>query len=302
MMRWRNDNMLLRIGQADAYAMACEYVKESDSELLKKELLKFEKYHRHPTYHKLPAGTYTDDTQMSVSVAETLISSNFDTQIFSNNFFYTFKRDQRDGYSRPLQKILEEAKDPQHFRQLIVPNSNKNGAAMRAVPIGVLKDPQQVVEVASRQAAITHDMWGGRTSAAAVALMSHYALYDSRDFSSMFNWCKAWLPDFECFTQPWYGRVDQKNDRDIGIGMITAWAVCTLLQEQTSLLGIMRQVIEWGGDTDSVAAIAWGIASCRYQDEQLPEFFECDLERENGSAYGPEFLKQLGKQLMDSYK
>ena len=92
MMRWRNDNMLLRIGQADAYAMACEYVKESDSELLKKELLKFEKYHRHPTYHKLPAGTYTDDTQMSVSVAETLISSNFDTQIFSNNFFYTFKR------------------------------------------------------------------------------------------------------------------------------------------------------------------------------------------------------------------
>ncbi len=57
-------------------------------------------------------------------------------------------------------------------------------------------------------------------------------------------------------------------------------------------MGIMRQTIEWGGDTDSVAAIAWGIASARYPDEKLPEFFDRDLE--NGT-YGRDYLSTLGE-------
>jgi ADP-ribosylglycohydrolase len=64
-------------------------------------------------------------------------------------------------------------------------------------------------------------------------------------------------------------------------------------------MGILQKTIEWGGDTDSVCAIAWGIASARYQDEQLPEFLERDLEL--GRKYGAAFLKDLGKQLMETY-
>lgn len=64
-------------------------------------------------------------------------------------------------------------------------------------------------------------------------------------------------------------------------------------------MAIMRRLLEWGGDTDSVAAIAWGIASSRYQDEVLPEFMERDLEP--GSEYGVAFLKGLGVQLMAKY-
>jgi ADP-ribosylglycohydrolase len=83
--------------------------------------------------------------------------------------------------------------------------------------------------------------------------------------------------------------------------MNTVWAVHTLLTEETSLMGILRRAILWGGDTDSVCAIAWGIASCRYQDEQLPEFFERDLESGRDGKYGPAFLKELGRELMSVY-
>ena len=109
------------------------------------------------------------------------------------------------------------------------------------------------------------------------------------------------LPITGRFREAWVGPVQSRcahSPYDVGIN--TAWAVHTLLTTQTTLLGIMKQVLEWGGDTDSIGAIAWGIASCRMR-EELPAFFETDLEKENGSAYGPAYLKTLGKQLMDAY-
>jgi hypothetical protein len=81
------------------------------------------------------------------------------------------------------------------------------------------------------------------------------------------------------------------------VGIATARAVMTLLMTERSLLDIARRAIEWGGDTDSVLAIAWGIASCRMHDE-LPPFFDGGLE--NG-PYGYKFLTQLGQLLMTKY-
>lgn len=86
----------------------------------------------------------------------------------------------------------------------------------------------------------------------------------------------------------------------LGVGLNTAWAVHTLLVQETSLRGIMERIIEWGGDTDSTASIAWGIASARYPDEIIPEFLERDLEASD-PQYGPVFLRDLGRKLMEAY-
>lgn len=305
-MRNSNPNMLLRMAQGDAYGMAREYVKTKDFPEHVAQVLKFERYVQHPSYHKLPAGTYTDDTQMSIAVTEVLLNQGLSatSRDYAVAFFAAFKRDQRDGYSRNFQAILEEATSPDHMRMLITPNSNKNGAAMRAVPIGVFKDPGAVIMAAQEQAAVTHATWGGINSAVSVALMSHFALYDRRPFSAMHQWCSNWSTAHENFREPWVGPVQEKSKdgKGLGVGMNTAWAVQTLLTTETSLMGILKRCIEWGGDTDSVAAVAWGIASCRYQDEIIPDFFETDLEKINGSSYGPAYLRELGKRLMDAYK
>lgn len=303
-LHWSHPNMLLRIAQADAYAVAYEYVKDSEAPGFKAEVLKFERFLPHPTYHKLKAGTYTDDTQMSVAIAETIIDYGWDAKAedYAEAFFRCFKRDQRDGYSRALQAILEEAKSSTHLRQLIVPNSNKNGACMRAVPLGVIKDTKDMMHAAGTQASVTHASWGGLNSAMAVALMSHFALYDNRGFASMFNWCRSQLPSFQYFKEPWEGAVGlPRTDKlNLGVGMCTAWAVHTLLVEETSLMGMLKRTIEWGGDTDSVAAIAWGIASARHSGIEIPSFMLDDLEKDG--AYGTDFLVDLSMRLMSATK
>lgn len=308
-MLYPNPNMLLRIAQGDAYAMACEYCNRHPDEPEHQELLRFERYLPHPV-HKIKPGCYTDDTQMSIAVAETLIDAvnpnldwddDLNTDEFAAHFVTVFKRDKRQGYSRGLQTILEQSRSGWHLQQLIRPDSNKNGACMRAVPIGVLKNPKDVMQIAARQARITHDTYGGVVSAEAVALMSHYALYEAQDFSHMYEWLVNQHPALIYLKEPWSGSVEQGNRKEMGVGLVTAWAVCTLLQECNSLLDIMRRIIEWGGDTDTVAAVAWGIASARYQDEVLPDFFERDLEHQSGSKFKGEFLKELGRKLMEAY-
>lgn len=309
-MKHRNDNMLLRIAQGDAYAMAVEYVKREKHPELYENALKFEKFLQHPTHKKLKPGMYTDDTQMSIANAELIIRDasgcyweNYLTpDRFREHFLEVFKRDERDGYSRGFQKLLEECNTADELKEKLVPDSNKNGAAMRAMVFGVISDPKQVADLAAVQATVTHNTPQGIGSAMAVALMSHFTLHTDLPFQEMLGWCEQFCPlVFREFKTDWDRSVREYADdpNDLGVGMNTAWAVCTLLQQETSLMGILRRTIEWGGDTDSVAAIAWGIASARYQDEQLPEFLERDLEQ--GRKYGAAFLKELGKQLMQPY-
>ncbi len=293
-----NPDMLVRIAEADAFAMAVEYVDRGRHPTLVDEALRLERYLAHPTHHKIAAGQYTDDTQMSIAVTEVLLAERDpSTRDFSDAFYRCFARDPRYGYSRAFQALLEEVKSADELARRLQPHSDKNGAAMRAVPLGVLGDPARVVELARRQAVVTHDTAGGVHSATAVALMSHFALHDAGGFEGLHAFCVRYVPAFGPFSQRWHGPVgDPNNDRlGLGVGMCTAWAVHTLLVEEPSLAQMMRRLIEWGGDTDSVAAIAWGIASARFPAEELPAFFERDLEV--GGAYGVSFLRKLGARL-----
>lgn len=307
-MRHRNDDMLLHVALGDAYALGVEYVKREEHPDLYEQMFKFERYVQHPVHLKLRPGMYSDDTQQSISVSELLLESAKNPRAFNGDrlvyhFYHAFYRDQRDGYSRGFQELLESATSPDDLRYKIRPDSNKNGAAMRSVPLGVLATPEKVIAAACTNARVTHDTMGGIDSSVAVALMSHFAFHSDLDFSHMNRWCGQHHHSFEYFVRPWEGPVvgNSKDPTDRGVGVNTAWAVNTLLRSQSSMMGIMRQLLEWGGDTDSVGAIAWGIAGCRYQQEELPEFLARDLEATGNLKYGPDYLRALGKKLMDAY-
>lgn len=293
-----NPNMLLRIAQADAYAMAVEYLNpEFDDHLA--EVLKFEKYHAHPSYHHtLKPGMYTDDTQMSLAVAEVLTDESLNAhgkRAYQQKFFECFKRDPRDGYSRGFQKILETSTSADHMVSMIVPDSDKNGAAMRSVPIGVMRQPYMVRQIAALQAAITHNTPNGILSSQAVALMSHFAIWTDDSLSLLPKFLQSELGDASVkWDIPWNGRV---VGPDVGIN--TARAVCTLVSQEQSLMDILKKTIEWGGDTDSVGAIAWGVASARMK-ESIPDFFEFGLE--TGRKYGIQFLRDSGQKLIAAHQ
>ena len=300
-MLYPNTDILYYTAIGDAYCLATEYIKSPRDDSLKARALKFEDYLQHPV-HKCRPGTFSDDTQQSAANIKVLLSDDWSPLSFANAWVSEFKTDPRDAYSRRFQKYLEQVKDGKEFLETIDPVSNKNGAAMRSAPLGVLSDPKDVLTIATLQAQITHNTPGGLFGSQAVALMSHYALHVDLPLergnlknwlidqfnSPLSNYSEKELKSF--LAKPWRGPVTGPE-----VGLNTALSVFELLVSCRSLLDVIRKTIEFGGDTDSVAAIALGIASCRKPDD-LPAFMHNKLEV--GTKFGPQYLKDLGEKLM----
>lgn len=310
----RNDELLTYIAIGDAYCMATEYIKSPRDDKLEEKALEFKRYLAHPS-HGLKPGTYTDDTHMSIGNAEVLIEASHHTNIkhsdFASKWVEVYRRDRRTAYSRNFQKFLDKTSSGKEFLQNIQNTSNKNGAAMRSVPLGVLPTPEETLRIAQMQAGLTHCTPGGIFSSKAVALMSHYAMHEegSMSYKNLSQYLHHYLEEDiqrlydngltdEGFKEGWCERVAGEE-----VGIITTFAVFELLTSCDSLLSILRKTIEWGGDTDSVASIALGIASCRREEEftdDLPEWMVHGLE--TGKKYGVEFLNMTSNKLMGKFE
>jgi ADP-ribosylglycohydrolase len=310
LMRHPDPQLFLRIAIADAYAAGAEYLKFPRDEDVRKACLAFTGYVGHPT-HGLAPGLYTDDTEMSVANARVLLerASPYAARMFADEYVAEFLRGgKRKGYAKGFQAFLESIGSGTEFLAKIRPDSDKNGAAMRAMPIGALPTIQEVLDVATLQARVTHDTPAGRFSARAVALMTHFALYEDAPLSELREYCKAYLPkdeDWGGFTKDpfrhsWPDRLPVKSYSYAPVAITTVQAALTAVVEEGSLMAMLKRIIEWGGDTDSVAAIAWGIASPRFPDEKLPEFMERDLEQ-GSPRTGPAYLRDLGARLMTKF-
>ena len=290
--------MLLYIGIADAYAAGAEYLKFPRDEKLLEEILKFEKYHQHPVHADLKPGQYTDDTEMSIANAKVLLGQDRLELDFADAYVAEFiLGNKRKGYAKGFQAFLESVKDGVEFATKIRNDSKKNGACMRAAVLGVLPSVQHVFKIAKRQAQLTHDTPEGIFSAQAVALMSHFALYTSWDFFQIIDTTDVMLKEFEQFRYVFFHAWDSSpviGSSEASVAITTIQAVITLLLGNNSLMSMMKTLLTWGGDTDSVAAVAWGIASCRYQNEVLPQFLYNGIEN-------PRYLKDIGTQLMNKF-
>jgi len=242
-MKFKHSDMLVYIAIGDAYCLATEYIKLPKYKKLQYDALELKTYLKHPT-HNNNAGTYSDDCQMSIGVAEVLIDGPPYTKLsFANAWVRNFKRDPRDAYSRGFQKLLQRINTGQDLLEKIKPISNKNGAAMRPVPLGVLKTPQEVLEVAKLQASITHNTPSGIFASQAVALMSYFSLHEDAplDRDHLLSFLTSHLNASKIFKEPWSGRVKGPE-----VGVNTAWAVFELITSCRALSDIIRQTITLG--------------------------------------------------------
>jgi ADP-ribosylglycohydrolase len=169
------------------------------------------------------------------------------------------------------------------------------------VPIGALPKVKDVLETATLQARITHDTPAALFSARLVALMAHYTLYAAKDFDGLYGYCRGHLPPedqslLDSIQSEWTGPVDGKR---FPLAIETVHAVCHIIRTNFNLSWMLEDAICLGGDTDSVAAIAWGIASTFHRQEKLKDFFVRDLEP--GRATGSGYLRELSFRLMQAY-
>ncbi|VVB77997.1 ADP-ribosylglycohydrolase [uncultured archaeon] len=279
--------MLLEIAIGDAYGAGFEYVPR---EIIEK-FNDLSSYRKHQKYD-IGNGRYTDDTQMSIGIAELLLENKEWTQLnIANKFVEVFKRDEREGYAGAFYLFLKEIKSGKEFLEKIKPNSDKNGGAMRAPPLGFLPDIGQLIDYVKFQGSITHNTSGGMDAAVAAALMSHYFIYDLGEKKNLGKFISNYVPGN--WNLPWKGEVGAK-------GFMAVMAGITAIQKEDSLSKVLETCVNFGGDVDTVAAIAMGAASCSKEiKNDLPETLIKGLENNN---FGRDYLINLDKKLKTKFK
>lgn len=278
--------MLLEIAIGDAYGAGFEFV---DEDIIERENT-LEKYYG-SRIDDLKAGQYTDDTQMSLAIVELMLSEEeWSKENIARYFIHAFKRDQRKGYSKGFYSFLDGINTEQEFVENIMNDSVRNGAAMRAVPIGLYSTIKEVMEKAKVQAQVTHDTHEGIVSAQAVALMTYFFKNKIGNKTELKSFIEA--NTYELFR-------DDYKERVPCAAIETIDAVLTVLKESNSYEDILLKSVELGGDTDSVASIAMGVASFSEEYEiSLPSFLTEDIENE---TYGRDYLIKLDNEVLQKF-
>lgn len=284
----KSRDILFAIAVGDAIGAGCEYANENVE-----ACASLQGYVKHPK-HPLPAGFYTDDTQMSLANAEYLLSPSFPT-VESDVVQYwldVFHRDQRQGYAGSFYLFLLGHTDKENFVKDVINTSDKSGAAMRAGVFGFLSEAWQAMHFAICGAAFTHNTMIGRNSAACAALMVWY-FRNGGTKSRLMPFLKSRISNFGSNIQwsdivPWNGKVRAQGHMHIA-------AAITAILESDSYSDVLRKCCKFTGDTDTVAAIAMAVASqCPEIDPEIPDVLYETLE--NGE-YGRDYLIKISQML-----
>jgi ADP-ribosylglycohydrolase len=247
-------------------------------------------YEAHPNYRHM-CGMYTDDTQMSIALAELILSGKEWTPFnIASAFVEAFKRDPRKGYARRFYNFLTDISSGQEFLDKIINKSERNGAAMRAYVIGLYGSEEEVMEKSRMQSAVTHDTPKAINAGVAVSLMAHALLHGKAMRKDLTQYLNDWQgTDWKGV---WKGKVDCA-------AIDTVESVLTVLQGEPSMSAMLKASIEFGGDVDTVASISLALASMDSGIENdLPRFLYDDLE--NGS-YGRDYLIGLDSKLGEHF-
>lgn len=275
--------MLLELAIGDAYGAGFEYV---DPEMIRQQNT-LSRYVKHPR-HTIQPGCYTDDTQMSLAIAETIVLGEpWEPAVLADKFVKVFQRDPRKGYATGFYHFLEQVHNGEQFLRDINPSSEKSGAAMRAAPIGIYPTIPLVIERCAIQAALTHNTPNGIHAAVAAALMTHYFLYHLGPKSELGFFLEEQVPGH--WASLWTGKVKSQ-------GWMSVRAAVTALTRCDTMGDLLKTCIQFSGDVDTVAAIALVAGSCSTELAQdLPAHLFDELE--NGQ-YGRDYIRLLDTQLM----
>jgi ADP-ribosylglycohydrolase len=278
--------MLVEIAIGDTYASAFEYA--SDIFIYaNNNLSQYYMHHKRQRAKNL----YTDDTQMSIAIAELILENEWDTKweplTIANKFVECFKRHPITGYSKNFYNFLNTIENGEEFLSKIKPTSDKNGAAMRSCPIGFYNEIDHVLQIAEIQARLTHNTDEGIHASKAVALASHLMLYDKVHKEDLGITINCYVPGK--WEKDWKGKVLTKGSNAV-------LAALTVLKYSDTFSEILSKSVEFSGDVDTVAAISMGLACyCGYIEDDLQDFFYDELY---DGIYGRSYLLALDDKLL----
>jgi len=254
---------------------------------------------------------YTDDTQMTIGVAEALIERG---QIVEESLCRAFVANYvpSRGYGRGARSVLsamEDGRDYQAVAEQHFPGGSfGNGAAMRVAPVGLLfrDDPEKLWEQARLSALPTHrhplGIEGAQLLALAVALASHAERFDREAYFATLQ-AACTTPEFRAKLTA-AARIEHARDlASLGNGIEALHSVPTAIASfalaPDSYAQTIGQVILHGGDTDTIAAMAGAISGAYLGLKQLPAHL---LDLLEDSPKGGAYLHQMARDLHAVYE
>ena len=127
-------------------------------------------------HHQLLPGQYSDDTQMSLMVAESLIENKgFNPDDLSRRYVHWITSGIARGYGRTTLAALQKIESGTHWSESGVVGSYGNGTAMRAAPFGIFfrNDLQALKEAVMIDSNITHASDEAEAGALAIAIATY---------------------------------------------------------------------------------------------------------------------------------
>lgn len=147
-------------------------------------------------YHQLLPGQYSDDTQMSIMVAESLINNKgFNPDDLAVRYVDWIVSGRARGYGRTTLMAVQNLSSGKHWSESGIAGSYGNGTAMRAAPFGIYfrNDLQSLVAICKIDSAITHASEDAEAGSIAIALAAAHAVND--DTEDLLERISEKLPD-----------------------------------------------------------------------------------------------------------
>jgi len=198
---------------------------------------------------------FTDDTVLTIAVADALLH---DYDLVDTLKDYSVRYPNR-GYGGNYQKwIYSDSREPY--------NSWGNGSAMRTSPVGFIYNSEnEVLQAAKACAEVTHNHAYGIRGAQAVSLCIFLARcgakkeYIQSEISHWFN--------YDLFQS--IDEIRPKYYFDVSCQGSVPQSIIAFLESE-NYEDAVRKAISLGGDADTMACIAGGIAEAYYK--EIPEF------------------------------
>lgn len=254
---------------------------------------------------------YTDDTEMMISVCETLIQTGtIDEEVLCNAFAgnYTPGR----GYGQGARKIIEAIickEDHQKLAETIFPGGSLgNGAAMRVAPIGICfcDNVSEIKKQARLSALPTHVNPVGVEGAQLLALAVSLAVQEKNiNYHEFYQYLKthAFTEEFQ-----WKLSIAEEispngnihtlgNSLEADNSVITA--IACFLRSPDSYENTISTAIALGNDTDTLAAMAGAISGAHLGIGAIPANL---LEMLEDTNKGRSYIDKLSVQLYEKFK
>lgn len=250
--------------------------------------------------------SYTDDTEMSIAVAQTLVDDGaIDPARLADQFEKHYNPAR--GYGPGAQRILETMRDGGDWETLadgLFPGGSLgNGAAMRVAPVALLfhRDRAQMLEQARLSALPTHRHLVGIEGAHVAALaIAHTLNRDDFDHDRLFTTLREnVVSDEMSYALKIASRLAPDDSLwTLGNGLEAHRSVPTSIvcfaRNPDSFLDAISTAISLGGDTDTLAAMTGAISGARLGIAAIPEQLVNRLEN---SEKGRDHLLSLARRL-----